>query len=120
MGSRAVVSWSHSTTQLWYVMCGGSPAWMQEAAVQVYVVNSVDVSADVRRMLASMEGIELQVFTPRGRVGIALTLTEYLGIPGKAIVTIDEHGLPQDAGEDSVARARVDDLWHAFSEAAEL
>ena len=120
MASSAVVSWGNPTAQLWQVMCGGRPASIEKAAVQGYVQDTVDISVDVHRMIETMDGIDFLAFTPRGGAEIALPLPQYLSILGHAIVTIASRGLPQDASELPVARARMDGLRHAFCEGTTL
>ena len=93
---------------------------MQKAAVQGYVGEKVDISARVHTMLESMDGIDFLAFVPRSGSGITLPLAQHLSILGHAIVTIAIHGLPQEAADLYVARARVDALRGAFDDGARM
>ena len=93
---------------------------MQKAAVQGYVGEKVDISARVHTMLQNRDGIEVLAFVPRGGAGITLPLAQHLSILGHAIVTIANHGLPQEAADLHVVRARVDALRGAFDDGARM
>ena len=92
---------------------------MQKAPVQGYVGEKVDISAWVHAMLENMDGIYFLAFVQRGS-GMTLPLAQHLSILGHAIVTIAIHGLPQEAADLHVARARVDALRGAFDDGARM
>ena len=71
-------------------------------------------------MLENMDGIDFLTFVPRGGSGMTLPLAQHLSIFGHAIVTIAIHGLPQEAADLHVARARVDALRGAFDDGARM
>ena len=71
-------------------------------------------------MRESMDGIEFLAFVPRGGAGITLPLAQHFSILGHAIVTIGIRGLPQEAADLHVARARVDALPGAFDDGARM
>ena len=79
-----------------------------------YVGDTVDISARVHTMLESLDAIDSLAFVPRGEVGVNLPLSHHLCILGHAIVTVATRGLPQDAADVHVARARVEALRVAF------
>ena len=58
----------------------GRPASMEKACVLGYVVDTVDITVDVHRMLGTMGRIDFLAFTPHGGAGIALPLTKHLSI----------------------------------------
>ena len=93
---------------------------MQKAAAQRYVGEKVDILARVHTMLESMDGIDFLAFVPRGGASITLPLAQHLSIFGHAIVTIGIRGLPQEAADLHVARARVDALPGAFDDGARM
>ena len=71
-------------------------------------------------MLESMDGIDFLAFVPRGGSGVTLPQAQHLSILGHAIVTIAIRGLPQEAADLHVARARVDALRGAFDDGARI
>lgn len=103
---------------LWHVICEGRPASTLQASVQVYVGDTVEISAAVHSMLefgrASVSGPSNHA----GGGGIKLPLAQRLSVLGHAIVIIAARGLPQDAIDIHATHARVDALRHAFNAGA--